>query len=136
LPSEEGEPEGTCIKGISEIRILSSIFVENFKIIDKDAPCCEGVSFESSMLFKKQEEKLEKAVEKCPYCQGTKIVKKGRRKKKMEEVQVYFCNHCQKKFTPQITKGRTYPLRIILEVITLHNRLKPTVEIVKKIKER
>lgn len=88
------------------------------------------------MLFKKQEKNLEKAVEKCPYCQGTKIVKKGRRKKKMEEIQVYFCNHCQKKFTPQITKGRTYPLRIILEVITLHNRLKPTAEIVKKIKEK
>jgi transposase-like protein len=88
------------------------------------------------MLLEKQKPNLEKTVERCPYCQGTKIVKKGKRKKKMEEIQIYFCKHCQKKFTPQISKSKTYPLRIILEAITLYNRLWTTKQIVDKIKEK
>lgn len=88
------------------------------------------------MLLKKQEPKLEKTITHCPYCQGASIVKKGRRKKKMEEVQIYFCKHCQRKFTSQISKNKTYPLRIILESVTLYNRLHPLKEITQKIKER
>ncbi len=42
-----------------------------------------------------------KHLEKCPYCSG-KLVKKGVRKKKHEEVQVYFCSACSKKITPLI----------------------------------
>jgi len=58
----------------------------------------------------------------CPYCSG-KVVKKGKRKKKYEEVQVYYCKHCNKKFTSQITKHKTYPLRIIMDSLTLYNKL-------------
>lgn len=75
------------------------------------------------MLLEKQEEDLKKLLANCPYCNGTEVVKKGVRKKKLEEIQVYFCKHCDKKFTPVITKGKTYPLRIILEAVTLYNRL-------------
>jgi len=88
------------------------------------------------MLLDKQSQKQEKKIEQCPYCQGSNIVKKGRRKKKMEEIQIYFCKHCQKKFTPQISRSRTYPLRIILDSITLYNRLYTTKEIVNKISDR
>jgi len=88
------------------------------------------------MLLDKQDKKQEKVVECCPYCQGKDIVKKGKRKKKMEEIQIYFCKHCQKKFTPQISKSRTYPLRIILDSITLYNRLYTTKDIVAKIFEK
>ena len=86
------------------------------------------------MLLDKQDKKQEKKIEQCPYCQGSNVVKKGKRKKKMEEIQIYFCKHCQKKFTPQISKSRTYPLRIILDSITLYNRLYTTKEIVDKMK--
>ena len=88
------------------------------------------------MLLDKQDKKQEKTIERCPYCQGKDIVKKGRRKKKMEEIQIYFCKHCQKKFTPQISKSRTYPLRIILDAITLYNRLYTTKDIVNKISDK
>jgi transposase-like protein len=40
------------------------------------------------------------AVETCPYCSGHNIVRKGARKKKLETVQLYFCNDCEKVFTP------------------------------------
>ncbi|MCR4327883.1 MAG: PD-(D/E)XK nuclease family protein [Nanoarchaeota archaeon] len=70
------------------------------------------------------EEKLisYKNLDKCPYCSG-KIVKRGVRKKKFEEVQIYYCKKCDKRFTSQITKNKTYPLRIILDSLTYHNKL-------------
>ncbi len=88
------------------------------------------------MLLEKQKLKEEKVLTRCPYCQSSQVVKKGRRRKKMEEVQLYYCRHCQRKFTSQISKGKTYPLRIILEAITLYNRLQPLREISQKIKEK
>src|SRR3989344_6052085 len=60
----------------------------------------------------------------CPYCQG-KIVKRGLRKKKYEQVQRYYCENCSKSFTSAITKNKTYPLRVILESLTLYNKLYP-----------
>lgn len=87
------------------------------------------------MLFQKQEKNLEKFVEKCPYCAGTKIIKKGIRQKKFENAQVYYCLNCDKKFTPNISKNKTYPLRIILEAITLYNRMTELEKIVERIQK-
>lgn len=75
------------------------------------------------MLFDKQKPEENKTLETCPYCQGKDIVKRGRREKKLETVNLYFCKKCQKKFTPAISKNKTFPLRIILDAITLYNRL-------------
>lgn len=71
----------------------------------------------------------------CPYCRG-KIVKRGLRKKKYEEVQIYFCKSCDKRFTSLITKNKTYPLKIIIESLTLYNRLNPIEAIPEIIKEK
>ncbi|OGC52013.1 hypothetical protein A2982_00145 [candidate division WWE3 bacterium RIFCSPLOWO2_01_FULL_39_13] len=59
----------------------------------------------------------------CPYCQGKQITKKGIRSKKYEQIQIYYCKKCQKKFTASYTKGKTYPLKIILDAVTAYNRL-------------
>lgn len=58
----------------------------------------------------------------CPYCQSKEIIKKGQRKKKYETVQLYLCQHCQHKFTPLVSKHHSYPLKVILEALTLYNR--------------
>jgi transposase-like protein len=58
----------------------------------------------------------------CPYCHGREIIKKGQRRKKHETVQLYYCRRCAKKFTPLINKHRTYPLKVILDGLTLYNR--------------
>ena len=76
-----------------------------------------------------------KQLENCPYCQG-KIVRRGKRKKKYEQVQRYFCEHCNKSFTSAITKNKTYPLKIILESLTLYNKLNPIESIPEIIKEK
>ena len=57
---------------------------------------------------------------KCPYCRSEKIVKKGLRKKKREQVQLYLCRTCNKVFTANISKGRHYPVSLILDGLSLH----------------
>lgn len=79
---------------------------------------------------------IHKKITACPYCKGVDIVKRGMRKKKYEEVQVYFCKKCGKKFTPGVTKHKTYPLRIILEAMTWYNRLHTLEEAAKKVSEQ
>ncbi len=58
----------------------------------------------------------------CPYCSSGEIVKKGKRRKKYEQIQLYLCKRCQRRFTPLIHKHHTYPLELILDALTLYNR--------------
>jgi len=36
------------------------------------------------------------ALERCIYCHGTKIRREGRRRKKHETVQLWYCSHCNR----------------------------------------
>jgi transposase-like protein len=63
-----------------------------------------------------------KGVVACPYCSSKEVIKKGQRRKKYERVQLYFCHRCGRKFTPLISKNRSYPLRVILDSLSLYNR--------------
>ncbi len=76
-----------------------------------------------------------KQLENCPYCSG-KIVKRGIRKKKYESIQRYYCENCNKSLTATITKNKTYPLKIIIDSITLYNKLNPIENIPEIIKEK
>ena len=69
--------------------------------------------------FKKQPE--EKSLEKCIYCQGNNVVKRGTRKKRLETIQLYICKDCNKTFTGQKVKGKKYPLKTILDAISFYN---------------
>ncbi|MCD6429161.1 PD-(D/E)XK nuclease family protein [bacterium] len=73
----------------------------------------------------------------CPYCTSEKyLVKRGKRKKKYETVQLYYCKKCQRTFTPQIFKGKHYPLRVILEGISLYNLGHTLEETCRQLKEK
>ena len=85
-------------------------------------------------MQKEEKQSLKKTIT-CSFCGGTDIIKRGIRKKKLERVQIYYCKKCDKRFTPYITKHRTYPLRIILEVLTQYNRLKYKNEIISYISQ-
>jgi transposase-like protein len=63
-----------------------------------------------------------KPIIECPYCQSCEIIKKGKRHKIFETVQLYLCQRCERKFTPLINKHRSYPLRVILDAVTLYDR--------------
>jgi len=77
-----------------------------------------------------------KKINTCPFCKGTKIIKKGFRKKKHEKIRVYYCKHCQKKFTPAIHKGKTYPLKVILDAITHYHRFNSLIDSAKAVSEK
>jgi hypothetical protein len=59
-------------------------------------------------------------LERCIYCAGTSITRKGKRYKKLETIQLWYCHTCTRVFTPQIAKGKTYPLKVILEALKLY----------------
>ena len=54
-------------------------------------------------------------LERCIFCRGTKITREGKRYKKHETVQLWYCRTCDRVFTPQRAKGKTYPLKLVLE---------------------
>jgi len=76
---------------------------------------------------------------KCPDC-GNSAVKHGKRKNKLQIIQRYKCSRCNKLFTLQQIKNKTYPISIILKAISTYNlgcNLKQTqenLEIKQKIK--
>ena len=77
-----------------------------------------------------------KEMDRCPYCSGKKIVKHGRRENKFEILQYYRCGSCSRMFTPQIVKHKTYPLRIILDAISLFNLGYKQIDSCRLIKEK
>ena len=74
-------------------------------------------------LFDKENQNTQGVLLLCPYCSGKDIIKKGQRVKKHGDIQLYYCKNCDKKFTPGVDKHRTFPLRLIIDAVTLYNRL-------------
>src|SRR5258706_8756946 len=65
----------------------------------------------------------DKRPERCPHCGSTHVTRKGTRKKKIEIVQLWRCSSCKRVFTPTPAelRGKTYPLRIVLDAITQYD---------------
>jgi hypothetical protein len=53
--------------------------------------------------------------DRCLYCSGTKIIRKGKRRKKFETIQLWYCKDCDTVFGPRALKGKTYPIPVILD---------------------
>lgn len=71
----------------------------------------------------------------CPYCGSTKFVKRGFRQKKREKIQLYLCSSCQKTFTPYLTKGKRYPMEVVIDALSIYNlgySLEKTCQLVKE----
>lgn len=62
------------------------------------------------------------ALERCIYCKGTQVTREGKRYKKLETVQLWYCRTCDRVFTPQRAKGKRYPLKVILESLIYYYR--------------
>ena len=59
----------------------------------------------------------------CPNCgSNEEVVKSGRRTLKEDEVQIYLCNDCQKRFSQRKLSNISYPPRIILRALTYYNQ--------------
>lgn len=57
----------------------------------------------------------------CPYCSSKDTVKSGLRKKKYELQQRFLCNACARLFVAPKAKGKSFPLKVILEAISYYN---------------
>ena len=59
----------------------------------------------------------------CPHCGSHAITRKGLRKKKLEIVQLWRCASCKRAFTPgpAALRNKTYPIRTVLQALTLYN---------------
>src|SRR5580658_9754599 len=64
-----------------------------------------------------------KRPERCRHCCSTATTRKGTRRKKIEIVQLWHCSSCKRVFTPTPPelRNKTYPLRIVLDAITLYD---------------
>ena len=58
----------------------------------------------------------------CPKCSSKYTVKKGKRRNRMQTLQVYECSECLHRFTAgHAGKNKTYPLKTILEALSTFN---------------
>ncbi len=81
----------------------------------------EGVlkSSESREISTRQNREIMDLI--CPYCSSKNFVRRGFRKKKYEKVQLFLCLSCNRTFTQHSTKGKHYPLAIMLDAISIYN---------------
>jgi transposase-like protein len=65
-----------------------------------------------------------KPPERCPHCNSKRLIKKGTRKKKLEDVPIYRCRSCGRTLStgPRAIRNKTYPMPEILEAFTLYDR--------------
>jgi transposase-like protein len=65
-----------------------------------------------------------KPPDRCPHCNSKRLIKKGTRKKKHEDVPLFLCRSCGRSFTvgPRTIRNKTYPLPEILEALSLYDR--------------
>src|SRR5262245_11904096 len=79
-----------------------------------------------------------KPPEVCPHCGGHAFTRRGTRKKKFEIVQLWRCASCKRMFTPAPTalRNKTYPLRTIIEALTIYSLGYSHAEIRRRVKAR
>ena len=65
---------------------------------------------------------ISKTPERCPYCAGSKLTRRGRRQKKLEYVQLWRCKSCSHTFTPELAKGKSYPTRLIVDALAWYHQ--------------
>jgi hypothetical protein len=65
-----------------------------------------------------------KPPERCPHCNSKRLIKKGTRRKKLENVPLYRCRACGRTFAsgPRGLRNKTYPIPEILDALTTYNR--------------
>ncbi len=71
---------------------------------------CKGSELASWEISLKPKLPIKKIIgerqDRCLYYSGTKIIKKGRRRKKFETVQLWYCKDCDSVFGPRALKGK------------------------------
>jgi ATP-dependent exoDNAse (exonuclease V) beta subunit/transposase-like protein len=79
-----------------------------------------------------------KAPARCAHCGSTRLIRKGTRRKKLEIAQLWQCKLCRRVFTPSppALRYKSYPLRLILDGVSLYNLGYSLPAAVRKLKEK
>ena len=74
----------------------------------------------------------------CPHCGSNRVIRKGTRRKKLEIAQLWQCKICRRVFTPAppALRYKSYPLRLILDGVTLYNLGYSVADAARKLKEK
>lgn len=72
----------------------------------------------------------------CPYCSATNLTKRGRRKNKHETIQLWLCTSCNRVFTPALAKGKSYPVRIIIDALAWYAQGYSITETLRRIRRK
>lgn len=72
----------------------------------------------------------------CRFCGSKNVIKRGFRKTKYQKKQLYKCKECEKTFTPEKIKGRTYPLKYIINALSFYNQGFTLKETTTKLKDK
>ena len=57
----------------------------------------------------------------CPKCQSNYTIRKGKRRNRLQTFPLFQCAECEHRFTAGPGRNRTYPLKLILDVISTFN---------------
>jgi hypothetical protein len=57
----------------------------------------------------------------CPKCHSAYVVKKGKRRNRLQFLQLYRCGECLYRFTGDPSRNKTYPLKHILGTLSAYN---------------
>ncbi len=57
----------------------------------------------------------------CPDCKSKKIIKRGKRKTRFDNTQIYYCKKCGKRFADKILKHKMYSPQIIYNALNYYN---------------
>jgi len=57
----------------------------------------------------------------CPVCHSTYVIKKGKRRNRLQFIQLYQCGECGRRFTGNPGRNKSYPLKYILEALSTYH---------------
>lgn len=57
----------------------------------------------------------------CPYCASKSLIKKGTRKNKFKQVSLYLCKDCNKRFSDDKFKNKTYAIADMVKALSAYN---------------
>ncbi len=57
----------------------------------------------------------------CPDCLSPSTIRKGHRRNRLRLLRIFQCTECKRRFTDAGGKGRTYPLKTILDAVSTFN---------------
>lgn len=64
---------------------------------------------------------IQQQIPACPKCASRYVIRKGKRRNRLQLLQLFQCGECLHRFTAAPGRNKTYPLKVILDALSLYN---------------